>query len=409
VVSGEVRLRPAREQVKILNVNALLDPVTGGGTAERTVQMSRALRDAGVECSIVTTDVGLTKVQPSSLDGIHISAYRCLFKRFYFPLVRYAQLRKEVESVDVVHLMGHWTVLNALMYLVARAARKPYVVCPAGALRIYGRSRMLKKVYNWFVGRRIIRNASAWVAITGDECAQFEAYGVERDKVVVIPNGINPADFHGEDAVGFREKHGIGSWPFILFVGRLNIIKGPDILLEAFCRGQHRWPDWHLVFAGPDGGLLTVLKNRTAVCTARDRIHFIGYVGGTEKSSAYRAADLLAIPSRQEAMSIVVLESSISGTPVLLTDQCGFDEVGGIGGGKVVPATVEGLLAGLNEMLSDRAKLVTMGSRLMNYVHGNYTWDVVVQKYLGLYDRLLAKNLVQCEKNSSSLRRNVEA
>ena len=57
-------------QVKILNVNALLDPVTGGGTAERTVQMSRALRDAGTECSVMTTDVGLTKESTLlALDG----------------------------------------------------------------------------------------------------------------------------------------------------------------------------------------------------------------------------------------------------------------------------------------------------------------------------------------------------
>jgi glycosyltransferase involved in cell wall biosynthesis len=120
-------------------------------------------------------------------------------------------------------------------------------------------------------------------------------------------------------------------------------------------------------------------------------MHFIGYVGGADKSSAYRAADLLVIPSRQEAMSIVVLESGISGTPVLLTDQCGFDEVDRIGGGKVVPATVEGVQAGLVDLLSDRSKLAGMGGRLMDYVRDNYTWIVIVRKYLGLYDRLLAK------------------
>jgi glycosyltransferase involved in cell wall biosynthesis len=379
-------------RVKILNVNALLDPVTGGGTAERTVQMSRALRDAGAECSIMTTDVGLTKKSTlQALDGIRVTAYRCLLKRYYLPMASYRQIKRKVENVDVVHLMGHWTLLNALVYLAACAVRKPYVVCPAGALRIYGRSRFLKQAYNWIVGQRLIRNASAWVAITADERVQFEAYGVEHDKVVVIPNGIDPADSAGEDATAFREKHGLGDLPFVLFLGRLNDIKGPDILLDAFCRGQNRWPNWHLVFAGPDGGLLNVLKNRAAACVARDRIHFIGYVGGAEKSSAYRAADLLVIPSRQEAMSIVALESGILGTPVLLTDQCGFDEVARIGGGKVVPATVEGVQAGLAELLSDRQKLAYMGHKLMGYVRDSYTWEIVVRKYLDLYNRLLAR------------------
>ena len=377
--------------MKILNVNALLDPVTGGGTAERTVQMSRALRDAGAECSILTTDVGLTNGRAPQLDGIRVTAYRCLIRRFYIPRARYAEIRRKVESSDIVHLMGHWTVLNALVYLGARATRKPYVVCPAGALRIYGRSKMLKKAYNWVVGRRVIWNASAWIAITEDERAQFEAYGIDPSKVSVIPNGINPADFPGEGAAEFRERHGLGYRPIVLFFGRLNFIKGPDILLEAFCRSLHGWPDWHLVFAGPDGGLLSALKDRAAECAAREHVHFIGYVGGREKSSAYYAADLLVIPSRQEAMSIVVLEAGICGTPVLLTDQCGFDEVDRIGGGKVVSATVEGVQAGLADMLSDRARLVAMGNELRNYVHDNYTWDVVVRKYLDLYNALLAK------------------
>jgi len=378
--------------VKILNVNALLDPVTGGGTAERTVQMSRALCDAGAECSIMTTDVGLTKESALlAIEGVRVTAYRCLLKRYYLPMASYREIKRKVESVDVVHLMGHWTLLNALVYLAVRAARKPYVVCPAGALRIYGRSRFLKQAYNWIVGQRLIRNASAWVAITADERIQFEAYGVKQDKVVVIPNGIDPADYSGEDAAEFREKHRLGESPFVLFLGRLNDIKGPDILLEAFCRGQGGWPDWHLVFAGPDGGLLSALKNRATACAARGRIHFIGYVGGTQKSSAYRAADLLAIPSRQEAMSIVVLESGILGTPVLLTDQCGFDEVARMGGGKVVPASADGVHAGLADLLADRRRLASMGGKLMSYVRDNYTWEIVIRKYLDLYKSLLTR------------------
>ncbi len=377
--------------MKVLNVNAVLDPVTGGGTAERTIQMSRALRDAGVDCSILTTNIGLSVENILVLDGIHVTAFRCLLQRFFIPLARYKTIKRIVEGVDVVHLMGHWTVLNALVFRAARGMRKPYVVCPAGALLVYGRSKMLKRFYNWIVGRRIIRNANAWIAITNDECAQFESYGVDPGRVIIIPNGVNPADFPGEGATEFREKYGLGDRPVALFFGRLNSIKGPDILLDAFCREQLKWPDWHLVFAGPDGGLLSTLKDRTADCAARQRVHFIGYVGGREKSGAYHAADLLVIPSRQEAMSIVVLEAGISGTPVLLTDQCGFDEVARIGGGKVVPATVEGVQAGLADMLTDCARLAAMGSKLRNYVRDNYAWNVVIRKYLDLYGTLLSK------------------
>lgn len=370
----------------------MLDPVTGGGTAERTIQMSRALRDAGTDCRILTTNAGLPVDSELGLSGVQVIAFRSLVRRYYIPLARYETIKKIVKSADVVHLMGHWTVLNALVYLAAMDMKKPYVVCPAGALRIYGRSKMLKRLYNWLVGRRIIHNASAWIAITNDECAQFEAYGVRRGSVTVIPNGVNPADFPKDGAAEFRKKHRLGNRPFILFVGRLNTIKGPDLLLEAFCYGQQLWPDWHLVFAGPDGGLLSSLKNAAANSVARDRIHFIGYVGGAEKSAAYLATDLLAIPSRHEAMSIVVLESGISSRPVLLTNQCGFDVVEKIGGGKVVPATVEAIYAGLTEMLSDRTKLAVMGSNLRDHVRDNYTWVVIVRMYLNLYRKLFFKS-----------------
>ncbi len=383
--------------LRILNVNNTLDLMTGGGTAERTFQMSRYLANQGALCQVLTIDSDhlderrVAALKVAALKPAELEVLPCLWRRFNFPKIDWRTIRRLVNEADVIHLMGHWSVLNALVFMAARSMRKPYVVCPAGALLVYGRSKILKRFYNWIVGQRIIRNASAWIAITNDECAQFEAYGVRREMITIIPNGVNPDDYPGEGATEFREKHGLGNRPFILFVGRLNAIKGPDILLEAFCHDQQLWPDWHLVFAGPDGGLLSSLKSHAANSTARDRIHFIGYVGSSEKSAAYQAADLLVIPSRHEAMSIVVLESGISGTPVLITDQCGFDIVDSIGGGKVVPATVEGVHAGLVEMLSDRAKLAVMGNRLRDYVRDNYTWDVVVRMYLGLYRKLFAK------------------
>jgi hypothetical protein len=101
--------------LKVLNVNNLLDPVTGGGTAERTFQMSRFLSDAGIKCSILTTDIGLTSERLSALNGIEILALPCLSQRFYIPKFSYTLIRQVVEGVDIVHLMGHWSVLNILV------------------------------------------------------------------------------------------------------------------------------------------------------------------------------------------------------------------------------------------------------------------------------------------------------
>lgn len=383
--------------MKILNVNSTLDPVTGGGTAERTLQLAHAFANAGVECSILTTDIGFSDKSGTKLPKLkngHVVAYPTLFKRFYIPKIRFSDIYNEVKTADIVHLMGHWSILNVLVYVAVRISKKPYVVCPAGALPIFGRSKFIKAFYNWVIGRRIIRNASAWIAITQDECAHFENYSIPRDSVVIIPNGVNPAEFVAQDINDFKIKHGIGSNPFILFLGRLNIIKGPDLLLEAFIKGRSIWPNWHLVFAGPDGGLLISLKKKAEASGIGSRIHFAGYVGGADKSNAYHAADVLVIPSRQEAMSIVVLEAGVSGTPVVLTDQCGFNEIANTGCAIVTSATVDGLYQALDEVIKNSNQLAAMGLVLKKFVLDNYTWSVAVKKYLTLYDQLLHRDQV---------------
>jgi glycosyltransferase involved in cell wall biosynthesis len=175
-----------------------------------------------------------------------------------------------------------------------------------------------------------------------------------------------------------------------MFMGRLNSIKGPDILLDAFNKVKDKLQNYHLMLVGPDGGMLSELKNMVETFAIDRKVHFTGYLGDAEKSQAYHAADLVVIPSRQEAMSIVVLEAGITGTPVLITDQCGFDEVEHIGGGRVVSATVDGLKDGLLEILRDPGDLKSKGKKLKEYTLENYTWDAIIQKYIHLYHQLLS-------------------
>lgn len=375
--------------MRVLNVNILIDPVTGGGGAERTVQISRFLRSSGVETVLLTMDLGVLGRRLEALDGVEVIALKCLSKRFYVPAFSLRALNALIRSVDIVHIMGHWTILNALVYALCRHTRTPYVVCPAGSLPIFGRSKAIKRLYNWVVGRRIIGNAAHCVAISVEEIEHFCDYGVSPEKVVLIPNGVDLSEAESPDRDSFSAKVGGANGPIILFVGRLNYIKGPDILLEAFAKITDHFEDCQLVFAGPDSGMLARLKEMAAASVAADRVHFVGYVGGDEKFGAYSAASLLVIPSRQEAMSIVVLEAGSVGTPVLLTDRCGFDEVEEVGGGKVVPADTDGIEQGLRELLGDPATLATMGSRLREFVTQKYTWESMIKKYVGLYEDIL--------------------
>jgi len=379
--------------MKILNVIMSLDPVKGGGTAERTIQMSKFLAKAGVGCSILTMELGLTPALRRDLNDINVIKLPCLSKRFYFPKPSFNLMKTImglVRTVDLVHIMNHWTIINVLIYFAARRLDIPYVVCPAGALPLFGRSKVLKKIYNFLVGYNLIRNATYCIAVTEDEIPQFEEYGVKRDRVIVIPNGINREQYLNDDTKAFRNKHELGIHPFILFVGRLNPIKGPDLLLQAFCNAGDILKNYHLVFAGPDEGLLAGLREYTEVNMITDRVHFVGFIGDAEKSQAYHAAVLLSVPSRKEAMSIVVLEAGMAGTPVIITDQCGFDEVESVKGGRVVPASVEGLRAGLIDILSDRDVLKMMGQNLNVFVMEKFQWNNIINEYIRLYEQILA-------------------
>jgi glycosyltransferase involved in cell wall biosynthesis len=311
-----------------------------------------------------------------------------LWQRFFVPKFRYAEIEDLVRKADIIHLMNHWTFLNALVYFIAQRLKKPYVVCPAGVLLIYGRSRIKKTLYNWFVGNRLIRRAAKHIAITADEIPQFRNYGVQDDSITIIPNGIDPGDFSDNQVDDFRNKFGLGRAPFILFMGRLNSVKGPDLLLRAFCNLRDHLVPYHLVFAGTDENMAAELRAMAAQYNVEDRIHFLGYVGGLDKSRAYYAADLLVIPSRREAMSIVVLEAGITGTPVLMTDQCGFNEIAETGGGMVVPASVEGIENGLVDMLRQPSSLKMKGQKLKAFVSKSFLWDSIVARYVHLYKDL---------------------
>jgi len=154
----------------VLNVNATLDPVSGGGTTERPFRLSWSIAKAGARCAVPALDAGLMPERVGPLAGTRVVALPLLWGRCHVSKVSSASLkevRAAVEGSDVVYLTNHWALLNAVVHLLAHPAGKPYVVCPAGVLPIYGRSRLPKTAYNRLVGHGIIRNAAGHVAVAG--------------------------------------------------------------------------------------------------------------------------------------------------------------------------------------------------------------------------------------------------
>lgn len=368
---------------------------TATGVAERTVRLGRALADTGVEATVLATDEGLDSRQREALvarlGGAELALLPCAQRRFYLPHPLAPELRAvpdRVRGSDLVVLLNHWTLINALAHRCARRAGVPHVVVPAGSLTPLGRSRRLKQAYDRMVGRRLVATASAWVATTTLEAGEFRPYGVAEDRVTVIPNGIDPWP-ESSTREGSPPPPAAGE-PYLLFVGRLDSIKGTDLLVDAFTRIAPEHPRLRLVIAGPDGDVGRKLRQRVAGTPIAERIVWSGYLAGRDKEAAYRHASLLVVPSRSETMSIVALEAAAARCPVLLTDRCGFPEVEAVGGGRVVPASVEGLVGGLRELLAAPEELPRMGARLHRHVMSRFHWDRVVRQYTDLFEKVLA-------------------
>jgi len=350
--------------------------------------MSRELAARGHLCSVLTLDLGITEQLRKDLSHSTLIVLPCLWSRFYLPSPKINLISEAIQNADVIHLMGHWTIINAIAYFFIRKFHKKYVVCPAGALPIFGRSRIIKKTYNFFVGAQLIRNANAHIAIAISELAQYKEYGVSPAQVSLVPNGITPIK-PNPAVLNIRDQLKISNSPFILFVGRLNLIKGPDLLIEAFSLLKDQFPNHQLVLAGPDEGLKASLSLRIRALGIENRVHFVGYVGGTSKSELLIQADLMVIPSRQEAMSIVVLEAGLANTPVVLTDQCGLNELQEINAATVVKVSVLDIANGIQTSLTNREASLMAANNLKSHIKKNYLWAMIALKLEILFNSVL--------------------
>jgi glycosyltransferase involved in cell wall biosynthesis len=363
--------------VKVLFTTVSLDARRGAGTAERTRRLVEGFRAAGHDCMVATIDGG-DLVAPLRDAGAEVYVTGAIRVKFTVPFINWLRLHRLVAAADIIHVLGHWNLLSVATAATARSLGKPYVFSAAGEFAALAAPRPVPRLFHELFGERMVRGAASLVAITELERTQIlERFGGPADRVLVVPNGV------AEPPAAVLPAPGLPGGQFILFLGRLAPIKGPDLLLQAWERvcGQH--PDVTLVIAGPDFGLGSALRARTASPPLAGRVTFTDYLDERQKADAYRRAAFLVVPSRAEAMSLVALEAGTAGTPVLLTDQCGFGEVANLGGGLVVPATPEGLAAGLDSMLAPSTDLPAMGARLRQFVRDHYAWT-------GIVDRLAA-------------------
>jgi glycosyltransferase involved in cell wall biosynthesis len=237
-----------------------------------------------------------------------------------------------------------------------------------------------RKVARRLYLRWIYRKIDLALAVGSANHAYFAAHGLPESTIRHVPHSVDNAFFADPDgkqteaARQWRETLGIPmESPVILFAGKLESKKAPDLLLKAFQALGH--PTAHLVFGGT-GPLETALKR-----DAPSRLHFVGFQNQSRMPVLYRLGDLLVLPSRGpgETWGLALNEAMACGRAVIASDKVGAagDLIQPGRNGFVFPSgNLTALTAVLEKSLTDRARLQEMGRHSFQIIQD---WSVPVQ------------------------------
>jgi D-inositol-3-phosphate glycosyltransferase len=174
---------------------------------------------------------------------------------------------------------------------------------------------------------QVVAEADRLIANTDAEASQLiDWYGAKSDRVTTVPPGVDLDVFSPGDMAAARSQLGIADDALmLLFVGRLQPLKAPDVLIRAAARIASDNPDLAdrlqvIVVGAPSGSGLNDpdgLRSLAAALGIEDRVRFCPPVSRERLADFYRAADLTVVPSYNESFGLVALESQACGTPVV--------------------------------------------------------------------------------------------
>ena len=203
-----------------------------------------------------------------------------------------------------------------------------------------------------------------------------------------MPNGVDLEPFENLPARSVLEEEfpELADKFVVLFLGRLHVKKGLDLLAQAITRLHRDHPDLHVLLAGNDDGALSPFREQVGVEGLSTRVTWVGHVSGERARRVWAAADAFILPSYSEGFSMAILEALACRLPVVITTSCHFSELAETGGGIVVSPTADAVTWGLRELLErspeERAELGQRGRAL---VERNYTWDQQAQRLAMVY------------------------
>jgi D-inositol-3-phosphate glycosyltransferase len=244
---------------------------------------------------------------------------------------------------------------------------------------------------------RLIQQADRIIASTNDERMQIiRHYGVTPGQVQVIPGGVDLKLFKPQDQQQAREKLGFKrNQPVLLFVGRLDPFKGPDLLLRAAAMMEEKAQIVIVGGTSSEDKDVKQLQELTAQLKISKRVHFTEALPQNELPLIYSAADVTVVPSYHESFGLAAVESLACGTPVVATRAGGLTTIVQHNEtGFLVPRCPGFFAERLDTLLQHPALLKRMRQAARPSVL-QFSWKNVASKVYEVYENMISEEARQ--------------
>jgi glycosyltransferase involved in cell wall biosynthesis len=378
--------------MKILQVIPFFSPEFGG-SVDSVHDLSMHLAQRGHTVTILTTSYHFDTKYANGIPGVNVIPLPYFFNWGLFihsPEINNF-INDNLRFFDVVILHNYRSYQNAVLSKYAKIYSVPYCMDAHGSLLPISKKQILKRMFDFVWGKKILSNAAGFIAATPEEQQQYVKMGIDPAKISIIPRGIDISNYHmfiTENS--FRKKYKISADTFlILYLGRIHSIKGLDILINAFSRLTKAFENTLLVIAGPDDGYLLTLKNFISQNNIEKKVIFTGTLYTDEKIMALQTADLVVVPSYYESFGIVVTEAMASKTPVLISNKCGILQMLSREIVHVCECDKDKLYDAIEKLYLDENERKKYVNSAYDYTEINFSWDNVIKQYEVIFENII--------------------
>ena len=224
-------------------------------------------------------------------------------------------------------------------------------------------------------------------------------YHADATRIDVVAPGVDHAFFSPGDRAGARAALGMGSDPTLLFVGRIQPLKGLDLAVAALAELPE---DVRLVAVGGPSGAegpaeLAKIRNMIDQLGLSNRVSFVPPQPHHLLSTYYRAADVVVVPSRSESFGLVALEAAACGAPVVAAEVGGLRSLvhDGYTGYLIDSRDPIDYAKRIEQILSDTELAGALGRQGAADAR-RYSWPAAADQLHRLFDEVCSRSLVTC-------------